>query len=198
MARGFRRWLLDLHLWSGVAVAPYFVIYGLSTFSYNHPEWSALAPGDERIEWQAPVDAAAGSDAASLVAAARRDLDLIGYTAERQVRTDASGRVHFRVGRPGKRYEVVLDPASGSARVSETRHGFWGVVRGLHGLSGLPGSWWAYGWKLYTWLSIAAIFFAVASGVLLWWPRRARERAGWVSLGLGSAIGAALVWGVWW
>src|SRR5687767_5465961 len=55
------RWLRRLHLWSGIALVPFVLVYGISAFLFNHAGAPA-APERTLPPVPVPVDAAALAD----------------------------------------------------------------------------------------------------------------------------------------
>ena len=176
--------ILDLHLYLSLLCAPYLVLYGLSTLSFNHT-WGWISPGEQTYRWQEDVGRLEG-DTDLVVATGMRDsLGLIGFVPPWQIR-NAGESLRFIVGRPGKRYEIAWSAETDTASVVETRSGFWGVMRDLHGLMEIQGSPLGWMWKIYTWTSVAALTFALVSGLYLWWNRLPARKSGLWLLLFGS------------
>lgn len=192
MSPRLRRWLVRIHLLLGLAVAPYLLIYGVSTWLLNRDGVPETGPVRTR---EAAIDVPLGEDPVAGAEAVRAALGLAGHLPPWRVETHGEGALSFAVNRPGRLYEVHYAPASGRARVEARSTGLVGVVKGLHGLNVLPGSRWARSWALYTELSVVGLAVLVASG--LWldarrWRRRSRAALGLVAAGAGYA--AAVVW----
>ena len=181
--------LLDLHLYLSLLCAPYLVVYGISTLSFNH-SWAWIRPAEETHVWQQEAALPDGDTDLAIATELRDSLGLIGYVVPWRLQISAD-EVSFAVWRPGKSYEIARRRESDTVSVTETRVGFWGVMRDLHGLGSLPGSALGWMWRWYTLTSVGALVFAVFSGIYLWWSRLPSRRRGLHLLLWGS--GSALV-----
>lgn len=180
-----RRILLAAHLYLGLACSGYLVVYGLSALSWHH-DWSWLQPTWGERTWTASVPPASGSEAEQ-AAFWRGALGLYGHMPPGKIRRDGNGALDFHVTRPGRRYDVRVDPDAGSARVEEKRASTWELVRGLHGGTAIEGSLWSRTWSLYTDLSIVTLALAGVTGTALWWTRARRRRGGAIVLAASGA-----------
>lgn len=191
-----KRRILDLHLYLSLLCAPYLVVYGLSTLSFNHG-WEWISPGEETYVWQQEAGRPEGDTDLEIAAEIRDSLGLTGGIAPWQVQ-NSTDELLFVAGGPGKRYEVSWSPQTNVASVRETRSGFWGVMRALHGLGTINGTSWGWMWRLYTLTSVGALMFAVTTGLYLWWGRLPSRRSGIQLLlwGSGGAL-AFMLYIVW-
>ena len=191
MKPALRVLILNLHLYGGLLGAPYLVIYGLSSLTYNHPN-AAVFQSELRVSVQTVSIEPLAIEQPERAAAAGRDaLGLIGFIPAWKTTRDEAGELSFHVNRPGRSYQVRLVESTGEATLKRTDSGVWSVLRGLHGMTHFPGSPWMTTWGAYTYFSIAMIVFAVGSGAALWWTRtRARAAAlAVLALGLGAGLG---------
>ena len=180
--------LIDLHLYMSLLCAPYMVVYGISTLSYNHT-WGWIMPGEQTYAWQQRSRLPEGESDLAIATEIRDSLGLIGYVVPWELQS-SSEELTFVVWRPGKSYRIAQPRQAETVSVTETRRGFFDVMRALHGLADLPGSSLGWMWRAYTLISIAALLFAVCSGVYLWWARLPSRRLGLQLLfwGSGSAL----------
>ena len=146
-----RSLLLNLHLYTGLLCSSYLVIFGVSSLNYNHHFGDK---GEEKVEWERTISLPELADKQALAAAVRDSLDLIGWPHRWTVRwsDDVRERLVFRMGRPGKLYDLRVSVNGANSRVVavETRTGFWAVVNQLHGLMRLPNSSFMSWWGVYT------------------------------------------------
>jgi len=194
----FRRWLLNLHLYGGLIACWYFLLYGVTSLSFNHPGLLPKTEGPKRL-WTAPLVVPAESDDLKLAEAVRDRLGLSGWPLPWDMRRDAQGELHFAMSRPGKDYRIHVDASDGIARVEEHRTGLRSILGFLHGSTeGVPNAPWTQVWSVYTEFTTWFLFFAVGSGLWLWVRRPARHRAaGWL-LGGGAAASLAFMAWVFW
>jgi hypothetical protein len=187
-----RRWLLDLHLYLGLACLPYVVVFGVSSILLNHGGLGRVSTERWSAELAALTDAPPDEQASEVAS----ELGLRGSVLRHTVKRTRVGGVAFKLLRPGRTYQVTVAP-DGAARVVAADSGVAGILRGLHGASDAQHSLWSAGWALYTEIATATLLFSIASGVLLVLPR-AGERLlglGAAALGLVAVIAlAAVIW----
>jgi hypothetical protein len=184
-----KKTLLNIHIYVGLVFGPYFAIYGLSTLAFNHG-WGWQNPS--RISVEKTLDLPSGLEGADLAWAVRDSLGSWGSIPGKP-QPDEAGIMNYRVRRPAREYRVRLKTGTGEAALSGEDYGFWGVVKGLHGLRGVDGSAWANTWWVYSEVSIWALAFAALGGVYFWWDRVAERRIGWWILGVGTACSALMM-----
>lgn len=180
-----RRWVLNLHLYGGLAAFWYLLVYGVSSLSFNHP-WLLPAGGGEPVRWESPFSFPDISGDLELARAARDELGLMGWPLPWAMRRDGNGDLRFEMSRPGKKYQIHLDKAAGVARVEAESTGLGSVFHILHGSTeGVPNAGFFAPWGVYTEFTTWYVLFAAASGVYLW-ASRAREKR----LALGVLLGS--------
>ena len=177
--------LLDLHIYFSLVSVPYLVIYGLSTLSMVH-DWEWMTPRTDTVEWEQVIDVSVGASNEATAESIRDALGLFGFIPAWELRRPSENELRLRISRPGRQYQVRWMQDTGRVNVSETRPGFWGAIRGLHGLRGLPRWPLSAAWTLYTELSIVALVLAVAGGLYFWWLRLPSRRVGAILLAGGS------------
>jgi hypothetical protein len=103
------------------------------------------------------------------------------------------GRVSCVYQRPGVRIEAFVSVDRQTVEITRTEWGFRRLMVGYHRVHGYSGSWLYYLWSLmYDLASAACIVFAV-TGILIWYPRRNRDRLGWLFLGTGFGLTLATI-----
>ena len=197
-----RRRLIAIHLYLGLLLAPYLVIYGVSSIAFNHgvvPRWQvvgtrsvALGPA---LEAAGGVPGEAGGDPAQRARALRDALGLVGRVPPSRVEEPEPGLLHFVVQRPGREDRVSHRAGEEAASVEARSRGLLGVLMGLHGFQGVEGSRLAPLWSAYAGLSIWALGLFALSGLWLRLSRPGTGRAA-LLLGSGSAALVALAWGI--
>ncbi len=195
MKRVWRERWVRWHLWVGVVLAPYLVVYGLSGLLLSHPDW---VPTSER-SWERSLEIAPGA-APETAAAVRDALGLAGRLPRWKIEAPSSegGPLRFRIVGAGRFYDVDWFAAERRARVLEGSGGWLGMLRALHGLRDLPGSRLGAAWGVYTWVSLAGLPFLIVSGALVDVARWRRRRqvailggallAGWLVVVLWLAL----------
>lgn len=191
MSPRWRRSWISWHLTVGVLLAPYALVYGVSSLLLSHPDW---APAGSH-EWREPLDVPPAATPELRAIAARDALGLVGEVPPWRVESEADGRLRFRVVRPGRVYDAEWSPQGREARVQVRDGRLPGVIAGLHGLHALPGSVWGATWGLYTNLSLIGFPFLIVSGALLDLPRWRRRRVWpWLATAATAAVGLLAGW----
>lgn len=190
-ARQFYRWIRDLHLYVGLFASPFVVVYAISVIWLNHaflPWGGSSSP--KRALPTIPVvvhDTDNGLAVASQVRAQVGVRGEIGYVN----RKPGGVTLTFPIEIPGRRTNVRVDLAKGTATVEEQATGIWDATVYLHKTPGphnakLRGNW-IY-MRLWSWLADATVYFLLflsVSGVYMWALIRAERRIGLVCLGGG-------------
>jgi hypothetical protein len=191
------RWLRSLHLYGGLFVSPFLLIFALSSIALNHavlPWGGDAAPEATRTVTVGPQSE---EDGIVLVKQLRTTLGLqgeIGFVN----RDETENRLSFPIEQPGQTTRVEVDLTRGVASVTPKQTGLWDAMVYLHKKPGphnvaLRGNW-AF-MRFWAWLADAAVYLllvSTASGVYLWTVLRAERRTGLLFLG-GGVLSFVLV-----
>jgi len=189
-----RKQLVNWHLYLGLLISPYVVVYALSSVAINHGMKDA--PGEPTSEVRA-VELPAAEDDVALARALSEQLGVAGRLNKGKVRRPTPEELVFELGRPGSRVTVTVDEAAGEARLVTRRAGIVSVLKGLHGLHDLGGTLWGWTWGVYTEVSVWVLGLALSSGILIWLPRPSARKLGASFLVVGTAAGLLLVAWIW-
>lgn len=182
--------LRKVHLYSGLAVLAFVIVYFVSGYPMIHPTWfpNPEAVKETRIEplrYNGPKDPPAYSEYL------QKAFDLRGQVTRRRRQKD--GGWEFRYSRPGTVYEAVVAPAGDIVRITTVRDNAVQTIIAFHELHGYGGG------KLYNlWailldlVSFSLIVFAF-SGVYLWFKLTKKRLLGWILLGVSYGYAAATV-----
>jgi hypothetical protein len=197
------RWTRDLHLYSGLFVSPFVLLFALSVLFLNHAkvvtdDWTSVA-----TVWslQIPdgIDTARGPDAVARATAILSQLDItgeIGFTTY----AARSGHFVFPVSKPGLEMRVDVDLASRSATVARRTTSSWEALAYLHRMPGphnidIRGNW--IGTRAWRWFADGTIYlllFISMSGIYLWYAIKAERKTGLALLAAGAATFAVLIY----
>lgn len=199
MSTSFRGWMRNFHLYVGLAVSPFVLVYAGSTVVLNHPGlWSN--PGEPRVEIR-QVRTPTSEDSLTI---ARDVLGQLGVEGEAMfVRRDAeAGVVEIPVQHAGAKSTVTVDLATGRA-VIERQHPsliesliFFHKMPGPHVVAMRGNSTAVALWRWLADSSVLALLFLAASGLYLWTSLRAERKIGLISLAAGASVFVALVAGI--
>lgn len=189
----------DLHLYFGLFVSPFVLLFAASVLFLVHV-WlpggpSGSTPTRRRIAEGLQIDPAiVAASGPKRVDAARSVLNQIGVRGEigfvRHVLKEQKLIVPVSV--PGRETTVEIDLARGSAVISERETGLADAAIMLHKLPGPHLADIRMNWgPMVAWRSFAdgtayLVLFISASGIYLWWALRSERRIGLALLGLGA------------
>ncbi|MBI5767818.1 MAG: PepSY-associated TM helix domain-containing protein [Verrucomicrobia bacterium] len=190
----------DLHLYVGLFLSPFILLFAISTLVLNHPP----APGSGAVDAGAtpkktvPIEV---PPEPGTLGQARQILDQLRVTGEIDyVHHNAkAGRLTIPVTKPGETARVEVDLRAKSATVERQAPGLGAALVYLHKMPGPHNASVRGNWVYMVWWKIAAdavvygTLFLTVSGLYLWWVLRAERRIGWALLGAGIFSVVALV-----
>ena len=184
-------WTRKLHLYAGLFISPFLLLYAVSTIYLNHSV--RPKPVDEQLG-TVPLQLEQGLEGMDLVNSVLDQLDLSGEIAGRgQVRNN---QTIIRVARPGMVKVVTVNLADQQATIMERSNGLLGAINYLHfnpGLHRVPN--WGMT-KFWGWLADATVYmtlFLTISGIYLWLVLKAERKTGLIMLGGGVASFVAIL-----
>jgi hypothetical protein len=180
------------HLYLGLVLMPWFVIYGLSSIPFSHPAWGQSYYDDGVPQWTTRVErryelpVPADGDVKQIGALLAKEVGAKGRVgASRQGKHRINAYVHTFRG--ATQIEYDLETKQLRARDRRFRWDQWltGVHArgGYHGLSALDD-----GWAVTVDLAAAGLLLWVFSGIYMWWKLPGQRRWGWVALLAGCAV----------
>lgn len=202
MAKSVYRFTRDLHLYAGLFVSAFVLVYAVSAIQLNHSlmPWGGrgVHPSESRVARVAVVDAENGLDVARQVQQQIRVPGEIGYVS----RKPGTQRISFPIETPGRTTSVRVDLATGLATIERKDTGVWDAMIYLHKMPGphnanIRGNW--IFTRLWGWLADASVYlllFLSASGIYLWTVAKAERRTGLLFLGAGVLSFFVIVIGI--
>ncbi len=200
--RSVYRTMRDLHLYVGLFLSPFVLLYAASAVLLNHaylpwggPDAPRTAPRVIRVHVRD------SEDGLTVARQVREQLGIrgeIGYVS----RERESARLTFPIETPGRVTRVRVDLAAGTATVDRKTTGVWDAAIYLHKTPGphnvkLRGNW--VFMRCWRWIADASVYLLMlltATGIYLWTVLKAQRRAGLLSLGAGAVAFTALVLGI--
>jgi hypothetical protein len=188
MTRPIHRAVRDLHLYFGLFVSPFVVVFACSVIFLVHA-WmpGAAAASHTREVTNLPLEPGLGQlSGRSLIDALRLTLDAAGLHGEVGWVQHSSNpnRYIFPVSVPGRTATVTIDVDRKQASIEERTTGIADAVVMLHKspgphLVGMRMNW--FFMRVWWWLSDATVYlllFATTSGIYLWLALRRDRRPG--------------------
>jgi hypothetical protein len=195
----------DLHLYTGLFVSPFVVVFALSVFVLVHPSSEAGRSIPPMTKTAGPV--ALRPDIENLSGRARvealrpvlnqlginGEIGFVGYSPKEH-------RLKVPVVVPGRETTVDVDLASRTATVTERQTGAWDALALLHKSPGphlaeIRMNWIAM--RIWSWFADATAYlllFISASGIYLWVMLRSERRAGLAMLIAGALTFCGVVY----
>lgn len=190
--------LLQLHLYAGLAIAGYLVVFGVSSLNFNH-HFGWMEPVNSETQWEKTIQIPSIEDPRAQTEAIRDSLKLFGWPPIWRFHR-AGDTINFQIVRMGKEYNLTAFQPSGRVEVQEITRGFWPTFNSLHFLGGnIPGNtpWLIQSWRHYQNLSVFVILFSIVTGIYLWSFKRAERRIGWWLIGSVSGFSLLLMFYLW-
>ncbi|MSU73035.1 MAG: hypothetical protein EXS43_11965 [Opitutus sp.] len=206
MSKQFYPLTRDLHLYVGLFLSPFILVFAISVFFLVHswvPGSGAASQTRNATELTLPADFEQLKGPEQL-AATRTLLDQIGVAGEiwNLRYTPRDRRMAITVNVPGRETVVDLNVAARTATITRRDPGMWDAMIYLHKLPGphlvaIRGN--SAFMQVWRWLADATVYlviFLTLSGVYLWAVLRAERRLGLVLLAAGALSFGGLVYAV--
>lgn len=185
------QWTRKLHLYAGLFISPFLLVYAVSTIYLNHSV--RPKPVDEQLGTM-PLQLEQDLEGMDLVNSVLDQLELSGEIVGRgQIRNN---QTTIRVARPGMVKVVTVNLEQQQATIMERSNGLLGAINYLHfnpGLHRVPN--WGMT-KFWGWLADATVYltlFLTISGIYLWLFIKAERKIGWIMLGGGVASFVSII-----
>ena len=198
------RWIRDLHLYFGLFISPFVLLFAVSVFYLNHAK---LIVPERPVTTYRNLRIADGLDRLKGREAVERVRELLP-----QVETDGEigflryiakdRRFVFPVSRAGIEATVEVDLGAQTATVRRRSMSFWESLAYLHKMPGphnqaIRGNWIGIRvWRWFTDITIYLLLFISISGLYLWWAIRAERRIGLTLLTAGSLTFFVLIYAI--
>ena len=198
------RYLRDLHLYFGLFISPFILLFAASVFYLNHAKLIVgtqpaetyrglrLPDGFDRLKGREAVDRA--REILPQVEAAG-EIGFLRYVAKDR-------HLIFPVSRAGVETMVDVDLGARSATVKRRTMSVWESLAYLHKMPGphnvaIRGNWiGTHVWRLFADATIYVLLFISISGIYLWWAIRAERRIGLTLLTAGAVTFFGLIYAV--
>ena len=164
------RWLRLLHLYGGLFVSPFLVVFALSAIVLNHPGMTSRPPEPTRRE--ATIQAPSGLKGLDLAKEVMRQTGVQGEVEF--FPADAQGpRISVPVGTPSRKITINANLNEGKATISERPATFSERVNYLHKypgphLAGFRGNWvFTRIWGVFADGTVYLLLFVTVTGIFI-------------------------------
>jgi len=188
-------WTRDLHLYFGLFVSPFILVFSVSVLFLNHAKvstdkWTSVED-IQSVRVPAGIETAQGSSAIALAKTLLAQVHLDGEIGNtRFART--TRHFIFPVSKPGLEALVDVDVDAGSATISRRPTGVLEALAYLHKMPGphnvsIRGNWIGTRvWRVFADATIYLTLFISLSGLYLWFVLKAERIVGLVLLTAGA------------
>ncbi|MBI3465018.1 MAG: PepSY-associated TM helix domain-containing protein [Planctomycetes bacterium] len=199
-------WTRDLHLYIGLFLSPFVVVFALSVFFVNHPRRSSQEPTVASatirdVQIPAGIEEAQGRER---VERAAQILAQVGVAGEinfiRYMPTEH--RLVIPVLKPGVETTIDLNVETRTAKVSQRRTTISETMAYLHKSPGphnvaIRGNWfWTRAWRWLADLTVYSTLFLSTSGIYLWAVLKSERKVGLMLLVAGALSFFGVVYAV--
>lgn len=186
----FYVWTRDLHLYIGLFLSPFILVFAISTLFLNHAwkPWETVQAQTSSAQVQVPAGLERLAMSRQILAQLEvsGEIEYIRYLPK-------ENRLILPVTKPGSRVTIDVELGTGRATVERRDTGIWDALVYMHRSPGphnvaLRGNW--FYMRLWRWFADATVYlvlFLSVSGVYLWAVLKAERRIGLLLLGAGVA-----------
>ncbi len=205
MPKGLYIWTRDLHLYLGLFISPFALLFAVSVFFLNHGRTpvdaatARVAIHDLRVPLG--IEEAQGMERVHLAAAILAQVDVTGeINFIRYVSKER--RLIIPVVKPGVETVIDLSVEARTATVTRRRTTTWETLSYLHKSPGphnaaIRGNWfWTRAWRWAADATVYLTLFLSVSGIYLWAVLRSERKAGLILLVAGIVSLGGIIYAV--
>ena len=190
--------LRSLHLYFGLFISPFVLIFSISVFVFNHPQvMASLSPVKPLDEVKTKLDRIP-YDTTDLLTA-RAIIQKLGIDGEVDFIHQNEDRISFPVKNPGLLTHITVKKNTDSVFISSQREGAYRAMAFLHSMPG-PHNQKIRGnsvlikvWRILADVVVYLLLFLTVSGVFLWYFFKVERSVGYFSITLGAALFVSLL-----
>jgi len=191
------RLVSSLHLYAGLFLAPFVILFAVSVFLVNHfPVRPQLAESRREVTGLDVPAGVASLEGRARIQKLRPLLDRLNVRGEAGFirHLPEEQRLTIPVSTPSSEAVVDLHLREKTAVIISRKTGLWRASVYLHKMPGphlvnIKGNWvWTRIWGVFADATVYLIFLTTATGIWLWWLLRPERRAGLLWLAAGAAV----------
>lgn len=197
----------DIHLYSGLFISPFIIIFSISAIILNHDfiDWQ-----ENWEDWSFSVDN--NVDESIKFHLQDANIKKIDYAKNIIKQLNIKGEIsnifgdsvimYIPVTKPGYRISIKADLISGTANIHSEKVNFWKKLIWLHKMPGphnanIRGNWmFTKFWSSVVDLSVVCLFLSSVSGIILWYRLKNERALGLIALSIGILSIVSLVIGL--
>lgn len=185
------RWIRELHLYFGLFISPFILLYAISTILFNHTWKSRSAESEAKAQMErVSIEMPEGMEGLELAKYIMRKVNVSGEIEFFRHNLQQKQFV-IPVMKPGQRITISVDLENKTAEIERRRTGFWSALLYLHKspgphLAGFRGNW--FYTRLWKWMADATVYLILLvsiTGIYMWWVLKVERKVGLVLVGAG-------------
>lgn len=178
-----------LHLYLGLALLPWFLVYGVSSIPFSHPSWGESIYG--KLVWTTRYE-----KPYKLTTAPDADLKTVGAVLQREVGVKGAygtyqpdpRRINVYVHTFWTATQISYDIEKQFLRAEDRPFRWDHFLTGMHARGGFQSDDpLVDAWGVVVDIVCIAFLVWIASGLYMWWHIRRHRVWGWIALGCGAA-----------
>lgn len=171
--------LQKVHIYGGLYLFPFFIVIGLSAIQLHDHFFEDDVWISKEHNYNLNFDTSLSEDSLSI--ALKDSLKIYGYDPYWKRWYDDSGKYHFKIERPGRIYNFIVNKETKDIAVEEQYTGIFSVMVGLHlGAQYNPNSILLKIWKVYRETAFVVLFLILAISVYFWFQKSIHSRLEWI------------------
>jgi len=195
LSKSLYLWIRELHLYFGMFISPFILVFAISAILLNHTIKPWGDPSDAKVQKMSlsieiPKDVKGGVEG---IEPAKQIMRQVGLSGEINFirHLPQENRLVIPVMKPGQNITINVDLKSQTAEIERRRTDIWDALFYLHKSPGahnaqIRGNW--FYTRLWGWLAdtvVYLILFLSVSGIYMWAVLKAERKLGLILLGAG-------------
>ncbi len=197
-------WTRELHLYFGLFISPFILVFAVSTILFNHTfkPWDKSEVQSAQVSSLViPADVKGGTEGIEPAKQILRQVNVSGEIGFIRHQPEQN-RLIIPVSKPGRRITIDVDLSNRTATIERKRTDIWSTLFYLHKSPGphnakMSGNWiYTRIWDLLVDGVVYLILFLSVSGIYLWAVIKAERKVGLILLGAGGVSFLLIVFAI--
>ena len=186
-------WIRELHLYFGLFISPFILMFAVSTILFNHTfkPWDKSNVQETSMSIEIPEGITGGAEGLKPAKQILRQVNVSGEIGYLRYRPKQN-RLIIPVMKPGQEVRINVDLEKGTVAISRKRTDIWEAMLYLHKSPGqhnvnIRGNWiYTQIWRWLADIVVYLLLFISASGIYMWTVLKAERKIGLILLGAGG------------
>ena len=198
MMKKYYAFVRSLHLYIGLFLTPFVLIFSISVLLFNHPDFvQLLGPIKPSTEMRMKLDKIP-YDSTDLLTA-KAIIEKLEIEGEIDFINQNDDRISFPVKKPGFKTQITVNKHTDSVLITQQNEGPYRALTFLHSMPGphnvkiRGNSNYIQVWRVLADVIVYLLLFLTISGVFLWYFLKVERNLGFFSIALGLIIFTCLL-----